>query len=125
MTEDHHDVFTTIEDLRGPCCGPHLMVETPRLILSHCEESGWLVFVDEQLLCRVVFNDTDYAEVLDTVEPTSDLLVETAEGTEEAGSETVEERLITDIGTAIAAYLRTPGSVLYQPEPDVGSAPGA
>ncbi len=125
MTEDHHDAFTTIEDLRGPCCGPHLMVETPRLILSRCEESGWRVFVDEQLLCRVVFEDSEYAEVLDTVEPTSDLLVETAEGTEEAGTETVEERLITDIGTAIAAYIRTPGSVLYQPEPDVERDPSA
>lgn len=117
MFDDHHDSFTTIEDLREPCCGPHIMINTARLIVSFCAERGWRVFVDERLLGPIVFDETEYAEVLGTIEPTSQVLVEEDDGQQEAVPETVEERLIADIGAAIAAYIQTPGSVLYQPEP--------
>jgi hypothetical protein len=66
---------------------------------------GWCDFVDEKLLCRVVFDDTEYEEVLEATEPTSDIVIQHDNGNEELEPETVEVRLMWDIGDAIATYI--------------------
>ena len=111
--EHHTDDFLTIADLEEPCCGPHLLGPSGRVIVSFCEERGWRVFLDQRLLFRIVTDDTDFETALGSVDPT----VETEEDAEE--EPTIEAGLMFAVLEAIEQYVATVPDI----RPDAADSP--
>ena len=107
---DHDDQFLTIDDLREPCCGPHMLCEDERVIVSYCAERGWRVFLNEKLLCRIVTDDSEYADLLAMDDPNAESADEDEE--DEQGGAPLEQGLIFVIQEAIARFIGEPGNPL-------------
>ena len=107
-SHDHDDQFLTIDDLREPCCGPHMICEDPRVIVSFCEERGWRVFLNERLLCRIVTEDSEYGDILDMDDPNANATDED----DQPCAEPLESSLIFAIQDAVARFIQEPGNPL-------------
>ena len=105
---EHDDQFMTINDLREPCCGPHMICADERLLVSYCEERGWRVFLNEKLLCRIVTEDSEFRDILTMDDPNA----ESADEEDEPEGSPLEQGLIFTIQDAIARFIQERGNPL-------------